>query len=86
MLTPAEKPPALWPAPPCSADKAAVFVLDEFDLFATRQRKQTLLYSLLDALQTSGVRVGGELLVASRKGHGKALPYIWKTCWAAFVA
>lgn len=35
-------------------DKVAVFVLDEFDLFAGS--KQTLLYNLLDALLVSGVR------------------------------
>jgi len=37
------------------AHKVAVFVLDDFDLFA-RRAKQTLLYCLLDALQTSGVQ------------------------------
>jgi origin recognition complex subunit 4 len=37
------------------AHKVAVFVLDDFDLFAKRA-KQTLLYCLLDALQTSGVQ------------------------------
>lgn len=37
------------------AHKVAVFLLDDFDLFA-RRAKQTLLYCLLDALQTSGVQ------------------------------
>ena len=36
--------------------KAVVFVLEEFDLFA-RPGRQTLLYELLDALQTTGVQV-----------------------------
>ncbi|KAI3431512.1 hypothetical protein D9Q98_004562 [Chlorella vulgaris] len=39
-----------------SCDKSAVFVLDEFDLFATKRSKQTLLYNLLDSLQTSGMQ------------------------------
>jgi hypothetical protein len=34
-------------------------VLDEFDMFAGKRSKQTLLYNLLDALQTSGMQVGG---------------------------
>lgn len=42
-----------------SCDKAAVFLLDDFDLFAAKRAKQTLLYNLLDALQTSGMQVGG---------------------------
>jgi origin recognition complex subunit 4 len=33
-----------------------VFVLEEFDLFATKRSKQTLLYNLLDSLQTSGMQ------------------------------
>lgn len=33
-------------------------MLDEFDLFASRRQKQTLLYNLLDALQTSGMCAG----------------------------
>ena len=33
-----------------------VFILDEFDLFA-KPFKQTVLYNLLDALQTSSVQV-----------------------------
>lgn len=37
------------------AHKMAVFILDEFDAFA-RKSKQSLLYCLLDALQTSGVQ------------------------------
>lgn len=36
--------------------KSVVFVLDEFDLFAAKRSKQTLLYNLLDALQTSGMQ------------------------------
>jgi len=35
--------------------RACVFVLDEFDAFATKS-KQTLLYNLLDAMQTSSVQ------------------------------
>ena len=35
--------------------RACIFVLDEFDAFATRA-KQTLLYNLLDAMQTSNVQ------------------------------
>ena len=35
-----------------------MFLLDDFDLFAKRA-KQALLYNLLDALQTSGMQVGG---------------------------
>jgi hypothetical protein len=50
--------PTAVAAPACSADKAAVFVLEEFDLFASRRQKQTLLYNLLDALQTSGICAG----------------------------
>jgi hypothetical protein len=42
----------------CRADKSAIFVLDEFDMFAGKRSKQTLLYNLLDALQTSGMQVG----------------------------
>lgn len=34
-----------------------MFVLDDFDLFASKRSKQTLLYNLLDALQTSGMQV-----------------------------
>lgn len=37
------------------AHKVAVFILDDMDAFA-RRPKQTLLYCLLDALQTSGVQ------------------------------
>lgn len=37
--------------------KTVVFILDEFDLFA-KPFKQTVLYNLLDALQTSSVQVG----------------------------
>lgn len=37
------------------AHKTPVFILDDFDAFAKRS-KQTLLYCLLDALQTSGVQ------------------------------
>ncbi len=33
-----------------------IFILDEFDLFA-KPFKQTVLYNLLDALQTSSVQV-----------------------------
>lgn len=39
-----------------SSVKSVVFVLDEFDLFAAKRSKQTLLYNLLDALQTSGMQ------------------------------
>lgn len=42
--------------PLCRAHKAVLFLLEEFDLFA-RPLKQTLLYELLDALQTTGVQV-----------------------------
>ena len=35
-------------------------MLDEFDMFAGKRSKQTLLYNLLDALQTSGMQVGAE--------------------------
>lgn len=45
--------------------KVAVFVLDEFDLFAKRA-KQTTLYNLLDALQSAGMQVTGSV--------GKRLP------------
>ena len=37
------------------AQKVIIFILDEFDLFAKRV-KQTLLYNLLDSLQSSGVQ------------------------------
>ncbi len=51
---------ALQPGPCCTlrlrAHKAAVFVLEEFDLFAKRT-KQAVLYNLLDALVTSGMQV-----------------------------
>lgn len=40
-------------------------MLDEFDLFAAKRSKQTLLYNLLDALQTSGMQVG------ARHGGGR---------------
>ncbi len=36
----------------------ALFLLDDFDGFAAKRAKQTLLYNLLDALQTSGMQVG----------------------------
>ncbi len=36
--------------------RAALFILEEFDLFAAARHKQMLLYNLLDALQASGVR------------------------------
>lgn len=51
---------AAWILPPfipCSSDKSAIFLLDDFDLFAAKRSKQTLLYNLLDALQTSGMQV-----------------------------
>ena len=41
---------------PCRGHKTVVFILDEFDLFA-KPFKQTVLYNLLDALQTSSVQV-----------------------------
>ena len=37
------------------AQRSVIFILEEFDLFA-KTIKQTLLYNLLDALQTSGVK------------------------------
>lgn len=46
----------------------ALFLLDEFDGFAGKRAKQTVLYNLLDALQTSGMLVGGSL--ASRCAVG----------------
>lgn len=39
----------------CRAHKVAIFVLDEFDTFA-RRSKQSLLYCLLDSLQSLGVQ------------------------------
>ncbi len=36
--------------------RAALFILEEFDLFAAAQHKQMLLYNLLDALQACSVR------------------------------
>ena len=39
-----------------------VFILDEFDLFA-KPFKQTVLYNLLDALQTSSVQVSAPLQI-----------------------
>ena len=36
--------------------KVAIFVLDEFDLFA-KKAKQTTLYNLLDAMQSAGMQV-----------------------------
>ena len=50
-----------------------LFLLDEFDLFA-RPLKQTLLYELLDVLQTTGVQVRiitvAELILAAATGPG----------------
>lgn len=40
--------------------KVVVFVLDDFDLFATKA-KQTTLYNLLDALQSAGMQVDGSV-------------------------
>ena len=37
-----------------------MFILDEFDLFA-KPFKQTVLYNLLDVLQTSSIQVRGLL-------------------------
>ena len=42
-----------------------MFILDEFDLFA-KPFKQTVLYNLLDALQTSSVQVRGILYLCHR--------------------
>ncbi|PRW39188.1 Origin recognition complex subunit 4 [Chlorella sorokiniana] len=39
-----------------SCDKVALFLLDDFDGFAGKRAKQTVLYNLLDALQTSGMQ------------------------------
>ena len=40
--------------------KVAIFVLDEFDLFA-KKAKQTTLYNLLDAMQSAGMQVNSML-------------------------
>ena len=50
-LLPPACPPTLAARHRRSCDRSVVFVLDDFDLFATRRAKQTLLYNLLDALQ-----------------------------------
>ena len=46
-----------------------VFILDEFDLFA-KPFKQTVLYNLLDALQTSSVQVRPPLQANKPKANG----------------
>lgn len=69
-IWPEDPPPSLFqasvpssPLPPwcaaCRCEKVALFLLDEFDGFAGKRAKQTVLYNLLDALQTSGMLVRG---------------------------
>lgn len=49
-----------------------MFILDEFDLFA-KPFKQTVLYNLLDALQTSSVQVRGILYLRHRCYESKSV-------------
>ena len=44
----------------CRSHKVVIFLLDELDIFA-RKPRQTLLYNLLDAMQTADMQVPQEL-------------------------
>lgn len=78
------------PIPPClvhcftssrSCDKVALFLLDDFDGFAGKRAKQTVLYNLLDALQTSGMQVGGW----AWDGMG-CLGKKWRAVWLHYLS